>query len=131
MITVDELRRVKIFAPLAEDTLSWLAGTVEDIRLSPGEYFAHEGDERALFVVVEGGAEITKVVGGEERVIGTRRPGQFFGEVPMTLSTPFPASGRAAGIARIVKLDPTDECNRFGRFCPTVASIVSLFAIQE
>ena len=47
---------------------------VEDIRLVAGEYFAHEGDERALFVVVEGRAEITKVVNGEERVIGVRRP---------------------------------------------------------
>ena len=86
---------------------TYLAGAVEDIRLVPGEYFAHEGDERALFVVVEGGAEITKVVNGEERVIGARKPGQFFGEVPMTLSTPFPASGRAAEVARIIKLDVT------------------------
>ena len=40
-----------------------------------------------------------------ERIIGTRKPGQFFGEVPLTLSTNFPASGRAAGAARIIKLD--------------------------
>ena len=107
MITVDGLRGIRIFAPLPTETLEYLAGAVEDIRLLPGEYFAHEGDERALFVVVEGRAEITKVVNGDERVIGTRTPGQFFGEVPMTLSTPFPASGRAAGAARIIKLDVT------------------------
>lgn len=107
MITVDGLRRIPIFEPLPSETLEYLAGAVEDIRLLPGEYFAHEGDERALFVVVEGRAEITKVVNGEERVIGTRKPGQFFGEVPMTLSTPFPASGRAAEVTRIIKLDVT------------------------
>jgi len=107
MITVEGLRGIPIFAPLPPATLEYLAGAVEDIRLVPGEYFAHEGDERALFVVVEGGAEITKVVNGEERVIGVRRPGQFFGEVPMTLSTPFPASGRASVAARIIKLDVT------------------------
>jgi thioredoxin reductase (NADPH) len=107
MITVDGLRGIPIFAPLPVETLEYLAGAVEDIHLIQGEYFAHEGDERALFVVVEGRAEITKVVNGEERVIGVRKPGQFFGEVPMTLSTPFPASGRATEAARIIKLDVT------------------------
>jgi thioredoxin reductase (NADPH) len=107
MITVDELRGIRIFAPLPQEALEYLVGSVEDIHHVPGEYFAHEGDERALFVVVEGGAEITKVVNGEERVIGVRMPGRFFGEVPMTLSTPFPASGRAAGASRILKLDVT------------------------
>ena len=110
MITAETLRGIPIFAPVPEATLDALARAVEDIRLMPGEYFAHEGDERALFVVIEGGAELTKVINGEERVIGRRKPGQFFGEVPMTLSTPFPASGRAAHDAegtRVIKLDVT------------------------
>lgn len=105
MITVQELREIPVFRALPDATLDYLARAVEDIRLLPGEYFAHEGDERALFVVVEGLAELTKVVNGEERVIGTRRPGQLFGEVPMTLSTNFPASGRAKGAARILRLE--------------------------
>lgn len=107
MITVDELRSIRIFAALPPEALAFLTRAVEDIRLVAGEYFAHEGDERALFIVVEGGAEITKVVNGEERVIGTRTPGRFFGEVPMTLSTPFPASGRAVEASRVLKLDAT------------------------
>ncbi|WP_206446582.1 FAD-dependent oxidoreductase [Agrococcus sp. KRD186] len=107
MITVDELRGIRIFAALPLEALEYLTRAVEDIRLIAGEYFAHECDERALFVVVEGRAEITKIVNGEERVIGTRLPGRFFGEVPMTLSTPFPASGRAAGPSRVLKLDIT------------------------
>ncbi|MFE5411187.1 FAD-dependent oxidoreductase [Microbacterium sp. NPDC056569] len=106
MITIDGLRALHVFAAVPDAALAQLAGAVEDIRLVTGEYFAHEGDDRALFVVVEGTAEITKVVNGEERVIGTRRPGQFFGEVPMTLSTPFPASGRAGEPTRVLKLAP-------------------------
>ncbi|PPL16835.1 FAD-dependent oxidoreductase [Microterricola pindariensis] len=107
MITGEELRGIPIFAPLPPDTLDYVSRVVEDIRLLPGEYFVHEGEARALFVVIAGAIEITKVVSGEERPIGTRTPGQFFGEVPMTLSTNFPASGRAAGPARIIKLDVT------------------------
>ena len=106
MITVDGLRAMHVFEGVPEEGLAYLAAAVEDIRLVPGEYFAHEGDERSLFVVVEGLAEITKIVNGDERIIGTRGPGRFFGEVPMTLSTPFPASGRAAGPTRVLKLEP-------------------------
>src|SRR4051812_13781990 len=107
MITVEELRGIRILSELPDAPLAYLSGAVEDIRVAAGEYFANEGDERALFVVVEGRAEMTKVVAGEERVIGIRKPGQFFGEVPMTLSAPFPASGRAAEASRIIKLDVT------------------------
>ncbi|SFR71734.1 thioredoxin reductase (NADPH) [Agromyces sp. CF514] len=127
MITVEVLRAIPIFAPLPAEALGYLAGAVEDIRLVPGEYFAHEGDERALFVVVEGGAEITKIVNGDERVIGTRRPGQFFGEVPMTLSTPFPASGRAGQASRIIKLD-TGAFYTLAAMAPSVPARVASLA---
>ncbi|MBM7496075.1 FAD-dependent oxidoreductase [Oerskovia paurometabola] len=105
MITLAELRAVAMFEPLPPEPLEFLVGAVEDIRLLPGEYFAHEGDERAFFVVIEGRAEITKMVAGTERVIGVRTPGTFFGEVPMTLSTAFPASGRATEVSRVIKLE--------------------------
>lgn len=107
MITGEELRGIRIFSALPPDALDFLSRTIEDIHLAAGEYFVHEGDARALFVVIEGRIEITKVVNGEERTIGERTPGQFFGEVPMTLSTNFPASGRAPSAARIIKLDVT------------------------
>lgn len=127
MITVEELRTIPVLAALPPEPLEYLVRAVEDIRLLPGEYFAHEGDERAFFVVVAGGVEITKVVNGEELVIGTRRPGQFFGEVPMTLSTPFPASGRAAGAARIIKLDATTFYT-LGGMAPSVPAKVASLA---
>ena len=42
----------------------------------PGEYAAHEGDERALFAVLEGRIEAVKLVDGIERVVGERQPGR-------------------------------------------------------
>lgn len=118
---------MKTFAPLSPEVLAYLSAAVEDIRLLPGEYFLHEGDERALIVVIEGLVEITKVVAGGERVIGTRKPGQFFGEVPLTLSTNFPASGRAAGVARILKLDVTGYYT-LAAMAPSVADKVGSLA---
>lgn len=127
MITVDELRAMPLFASLPQEPLEYLVSAVEDIRLLPGEYFAHEGDDRAFFLVVEGSAEITKVVNGDEIVIGTRAPGESFGEVPMTLSTPFPASGRAVGTSRVIKLDPTTFYT-LGGMAPSVPMKVATVA---
>lgn len=124
MITPDQLSDVPLFSGLTPEALSYVAGAVEDIHLAPGEYFAREGDERSLFIVMEGHAEITKVVNGEERVIGERTHGMLFGEVPMTLSTKFPASGRATVPARILRLGVT-EWHTLASMAPTVTTSVA------
>ena len=89
MFTTDELATIPLFSELEEKALEYLAGEVEDIHLTPGEYVAHEGEPRALAIVVEGKTELTKLVNGVEQVIGVRLPGELGGEVPMTLGTPF------------------------------------------
>lgn len=124
MITPDELSDVPLLAGLETPVLAYVAGAVEDIRLAPGEYFAREGDERSLFIVMEGHAEITKVVNGQERVIGERTHGMLFGEVPMTLSTKFPASGRATVSARILRLGVT-EYHTLAAMAPSVTTSVA------
>jgi thioredoxin reductase (NADPH) len=57
VITVDELATIPLFSTLAQNELEYLAGSVEDIHLIPGEYVAHEGEGRFLAVVVEGKTE--------------------------------------------------------------------------
>ncbi|GAB2611458.1 FAD-dependent oxidoreductase [Pseudactinotalea suaedae] len=123
MITSAELREVPLFAALEQPALDHLVGAVEDIHLVPGEYFAHEGDERSLFVVLEGHVEITKIVNGDERVIGERTHGMAFGEVPMTLSTKFPASGRATRASRVLRLGPA-EYYTLAAMAPSVTTTV-------
>lgn len=76
--------------------------------LVPGEYAAPEGSERALFAVLEGRVEAVKLVDGIERVVGTRQPGDVFGEVPIALGTVFPVGFRAAERSRIMRLEASD-----------------------
>jgi thioredoxin reductase (NADPH) len=104
VITAAELANIRLFSTLDAKELDYLASTVEDLRLIEGEYLVREGDERALFVIIEGMTELTKVLNGVERVVATRAPGELFGEVPMMLSTPFPASCRATEPSRVLKL---------------------------
>jgi thioredoxin reductase (NADPH) len=108
MVTAQEIGRVALFAALGEAERERLARVAADITLVPGEYAAHEGDERALFAVLEGRIEPTKRVDGIERVLGERRPGEIFGEVPIVLGTVFPVGFRAAETSRVMRVEAHD-----------------------
>ncbi len=105
MITPDEVRLIPLFRGVGPAEIARLARRSADLRLQRGQYAVHEGEERALFVVLEGEAEATKTVDGIERIVGRRKPGEFFGEVPLVLGTPFPASFRAATELRVMRVD--------------------------
>jgi len=106
MFSRAELHAIPIFATLTDEALDFLAGHSADIRLLSGEYVLHEGDTtRALFVLVEGRLEVTKVVQGVERTIGVRPPGETFGELPLVFNAPLAASFRAAEDSRVLRLD--------------------------
>ncbi|HKE37145.1 MAG TPA: cyclic nucleotide-binding domain-containing protein, partial [Candidatus Baltobacteraceae bacterium] len=108
MLTPDDVRGVPIFASLGDPELERLAKRSADIHLQPGEYVAHEGEGRALLVVLEGEASVTKSIDGIERVVGRRLPGEVFGEVPIVLGTSFLANLRAVKAARIMRIEPRD-----------------------
>jgi thioredoxin reductase (NADPH) len=108
MVTADEIGQVTVFADLGQEARERLAQVAADIGLSRGEYAAREGDRRALFALLEGRIEATKLVDGVERIVGRRDPGDIFGEVPVTLSSVFPAGFRAAEPSRVMRIEPQD-----------------------
>lgn len=130
MFTVDELTAIPLFAALAPTELEYLAGSVEDIHLIPGEYVAREGDGRALAVVVEGQTELTKLVNGIEQVIGVRLPGELGGEIPMTLGTRLPASMRAVTPSRVMKV-PAEVFQTLAATAPQVSATVGAAALER
>jgi len=108
VVTAEEIGAVAVFASLDEAARERLSRAAADISLRAGEYAAHEGDERALFAVLDGRIEPVKLVDGVERVVGERLPGQLFGEVPIALGTVFPVGFRAAEQTRLLRLEPHD-----------------------
>ena len=108
MVTVDEIGRVPVFATLDVEDRFRLSRASADVALGAGEYAVLEGDERALFAVLEGRIEAVKAVDGVERVVGERGPGELFGEVPITLGTLFPVGFRAAEASRVMRVGPQD-----------------------
>jgi thioredoxin reductase (NADPH) len=108
VVTVEELKRIPLFAGLDDAQRERLSRAAADISLVEGEYAADEGSERALFAVLEGRIEPVKHSEGIARVVGVRNPGDIFGEVPITLGTVFPVGFRAAEPSRVMRLEPRD-----------------------
>jgi thioredoxin reductase (NADPH) len=127
MVTADEIGTVTVFAALEREHRQRLAQAAADIVLRPGEYAANEGAERALFAVLDGRIEATKVVDGVERILGERHPGDIFGEVPITLGTVFPVGFRAAEETRVMRLEPHDY-HALAAVVPEVAEQVGRLA---
>ena len=105
MLTADDLRAIPLFSALPVTDLERLARTAADVYLGPGEFAVHEGGERALYAVVAGKIEVLKLIDGLERTLGWRSPGTIFGEVPLTLGTPFPGAYRASEASRVMRID--------------------------
>ena len=94
VVTPDEIGGVALFAALDAAQREQLSRVAADVSLAVGEYAADEGADRALFAVLEGRIEPTRLVDGIERALGVRHPGEVFGEVPIALGTSRSASVR-------------------------------------
>src|SRR5919204_3314927 len=127
MVTTDDIAKVPLFAALSVAARERLSRTSADVSLAAGEYAVNEGDERALFVVLEGKIEVVKLVDGIPRVLGERLPGAIFGEVPITLGMPFPSGFRAASASRVMRIE-AQEYHAVAAAAPDVAVKVGVLA---
>ncbi|HUK77126.1 MAG TPA: FAD-dependent oxidoreductase [Thermoleophilia bacterium] len=130
MVTADEIGRIDVFAALSRADRERLARAAADITLQTGEFAAQEGDERALFALLEGRIEAVKAVDGIDRVVGRRQPGDIFGEVPITLGTAFPVGFRAALQSRLIRIEPHDY-HAVAAVAPDVAREVGRLAAHR
>jgi thioredoxin reductase (NADPH) len=104
--SIEELRGIPLFATLATKELEFLARTVPDLRVEPGDYASREGDDPVLIAVIEGETEVTKMIEGEERVLGDRVPGELYGEPSTVLNVPCLANLRAVRSSRLIRIEP-------------------------
>jgi thioredoxin reductase (NADPH) len=127
VVTAEEIAGIEVFAMLGIERQERLARGAADVILMPGEYAANEGDDRALFAVLDGRIEAVKTVDGVDRVVGERLPGDVFGEVPIVLGAPFPVGFRAAVRSRVLRIDPA-EYHLVAAVDPLVAKAIGALA---
>jgi thioredoxin reductase (NADPH) len=127
MVTAEEVARVAMFADLAAAERVQLSRVVADISLVPGEFAVHEGDERALFGVLEGRLEVLRLVDGVASVVGERKPGDVFGEMSIAFGILHPGGFRAAEPTRVFRIELRDY-EALVAAAPEVARRVGLLA---
>jgi CRP-like cAMP-binding protein len=89
-MAVDSLRRCALFAHVAEDGLRAIAAQMRRRRFRRNEVIFHQGDiGDSLQVVASGGVKIVlPSAEGEEAIIASLKPGDFFGELALLDSSP-------------------------------------------
>jgi thioredoxin reductase (NADPH) len=127
VVTAEEIAGIEVFAMLGPEQQERLARAAADVILVSGEFAANEGDDRALFAVLEGRIEAVKTVDGVDRVVGERLPGDVFGEVPIVLGAPFPVGFRAAERSRVLRIQPA-EYHQIAAVDPIVAKAIGALA---
>jgi len=130
MLTPEEIQSLALFTTLDRAGCERIARVAADVSLTDGEYAVHEGDDPALFAVLEGHLEAVRLVDGQERVIGERFPGNVFGEISLTLGTGHPAGLRADGAARVMRLEARDY-HELAAAAPQIATAVGALAQER
>jgi thioredoxin reductase (NADPH) len=130
VITLEEIGEVAVFSSLGSAEREQLSRAAADLSLLAGEYAALEGDEQAIFAVLEGRIEAVKATDGIERVVGERVVGDIFGEVPIVLGTVFPVGFRAAEPTRVMRIDP-HAYHSLAALAPNVAQEIGRLAANR
>jgi CRP-like cAMP-binding protein len=110
--SVTELSRIGLLSSLPGERLNALAGRMQREELAPGTAAVSQGDPGDRFyVVLSGLLNVTQAERGGRSVL---RPGDYFGEVALTMGVPRTATVRAMTPAVVASCDrPTfDELVR-------------------
>jgi thioredoxin reductase (NADPH) len=105
MIRADELEKIPLFRCLSHAQRERLAGNAAELNVQAGEWIVREGEIPFFFVLLQGALDLEKEYGGESRVRGQYKVGDFYGETPILLDAPTIASLRATEPSRLIRLD--------------------------
>jgi len=100
------LKKVPLFADLADNDLKHLCKSVEEVRLLKGDTLFEEGSPgNRAFIIRDGEIEILKISRGKEVLLATRKSGEVIGEMALLESAPRMASARAGTDSVLYAID--------------------------
>lgn len=108
MITAGTLRPWPLFGGLPDAELDVIARRAADVHLAPGDWLIQEGQAAAFFVLLDGRLAVMKSLAGTSTQIGSYRPGDFFGELPLLLGSPAVAGLQALQPCRVARFGERD-----------------------
>jgi CRP-like cAMP-binding protein len=102
-IRQDEFSRIGLFTELPGQSLRKLGDRMQREQVAPGAPVVEEGDPgERFYVVLSGMLSVTQQERGERR---TLKPGDYFGEVALTMNVPRTASVRAVTPSVVASCD--------------------------
>jgi signal transduction histidine kinase len=100
---LDRLREIRLFGEVPEPLLEEFAGEASELRYAAGEQLWGEGDAQPDFhVLVEGGIEWWRTIGGERVVLSVHRPPTFSGAITCLTQRVVQVGGRAIDDTRVI-----------------------------
>jgi small-conductance mechanosensitive channel/CRP-like cAMP-binding protein len=101
--------RVPLLAPLTHEQRAKLADEAAEILLSPGQVLFKQGDPgETFYIIFHGKVEVLIDVGGQQKVVATLSPGDFFGEMAALTGQPRRATIRAVEHLKLVEISKMD-----------------------
>ena len=105
-MTLEELRRVYLFADLSDEDLEHLLAMSSTLSVNPEELLFEEGDPGdALYVILDGELEVTRRQDTQDVLLAVRRTGEFIGEMSLLDQAPRSASVRALRESRLLEIN--------------------------
>jgi uncharacterized membrane protein len=116
------IKHMPLFESLADDEVAALAQRLEERAFEAGAAVFRAGDPGAtLFLIQEGGVEISTGEGKQKTVLASLYPGQFFGELSLLDGSPRSATATALKACTVQALD-RDDFNAFLSSKPSAAT---------
>src|SRR5438045_9035957 len=99
------LSYIGLFESLTDDDLDALSRRLEEFDYADGTIVFNQGDEgSSLFIVEEGGVEISYGEGKSKVILATLFAGQYFGELSLFDGSPRSATATAIKLSRIIRM---------------------------
>lgn len=119
------LRQVPVLERLPEAKLEWMIGQGREIWLKAGGVLLAEGDAATcMFVLLEGGIQMTQRVGNQDLLLKQYEQPSLVGEVPLIMGVSHLwATGRAMTHCRLLELS-VETFWQFMGLCPAMATVV-------
>ncbi|MBR8835844.1 MAG: cyclic nucleotide-binding domain-containing protein [Stigonema ocellatum SAG 48.90 = DSM 106950] len=116
--------QMTLFPKLPDEALEEMKQHGTEIQLNVGDVLFSEGDSNYDFhVVLEGEIQITKLVGGERRVLALHSHGDFMGELSMLTGSGSIASAMAIAPSRVLRID-MDTFKHIIAECSPLADVI-------
>ena len=104
-VSIDELRRIEVFAGLTDAQLTWLAAHGEHVLYGAGEMVFRAGDPSdTMVVILEGALDLLIGVGGQMVPTFVQYAGEVTGLLPFSRMQHYAGAGRAAGRLRVLQI---------------------------